>query len=164
MGCYERGCAGFPAVWGSGGVVGCVEVSMRSRNAALTAAAAALVLFTATVRTPSLPTTRSPFASRLDRVEAGLRRISRSVQDVAEATSRPASPSPASSRPPSLFLSPPPPATALRDGEYYEGNFLLAHHEPLKAVGDAQRLLKSLLGLAFLLRRTLILPYALAPM
>ena len=63
---------------------------------------------------------------------------------------------------------PPPPPATIAAADYYEGNFLAATFEalPTTASGDidvqaARKLLKSLLGMARLLNRRLVLPAAL---
>ena len=68
---------------------------------------------------------------------------------------------PASKLPPAADR---PTATEALPADYYEGDFLVAQIEPVPAGGETRHLrtlLKSLLGMAQLLKRTLVLPAAL---
>ena len=68
---------------------------------------------------------------------------------------------PASKLPPAADQ---PTATETLPADYYEGDFLVAQIEPVPAGGETRHLrtlLKSLLGMAQLLKRTLVLPAAL---
>ena len=98
--------------------------------------------------------------ARLDRLADGLREVSRLLDT--STLQRP------EGSPPSTVSPPPPPPATVTAADYYEGKFLAASFEalPTTASGDidvqaARKLLKSLLGMARLLERRLVLPAAL---
>ena len=86
---------------------------------------------------------------------------------------KPSSPLPAAKDVPAAIPAPPvdagiasklPPAADQLPADYYEGDFLVAQIEPVPPGGETRHLrtlLKSLLGMAQLLKRTLVLPAAL---
>ena len=140
-----------------------------------------LLLRTSSVLRNSVRTSKTDdTADRLHRLEQSVQRVQAVLQSASRALSVDTE---LASKSPSIELlrsSPPPPAasavagkTATRAdaaagvarsvGEFGSASFLMAQHEPIATVGahsvhDAQRLLKSLLGLARLLGRTLVLP------
>ena len=98
---------------------------------------------------------------------------------LATTATKPSSPLPAANGVPAAVPAPPvdagpasklppaadqPKATEALPADYYEGDFLVAQIEPVPAGGETRHLrtlLKSLLGMAQLLKRTLVLPAAL---
>ena len=151
-------------------------MAVRASTVLLYVAAILLLSVALTVsmgRNLSAPSTLSTSAAaslhqhvRLDRLADGLREVSRMLDT--STLQHTSTLQPREGSPPSTLSPPPPPPATIAAADYYEGNFLAATFEalPTTASGDidvqaARKLLKSLLGMARLLNRRLVLPAAL---